>query len=168
MVEEAKLFEHLQLLRDYYALGRGELFQQFIVSAEEHLKHIPNRYVVIKLNSIFHETAKKIYSENDKTYRRFELLFPKDDDEKSKSLHILILRQKSRKIQTKKNYNFILGSDWPQIEMNFEIKWPLHIIFHPGAMALYNKLFGFLLRVKKSQIDLQRLWLIHIDGKNKM
>lgn len=52
--------------------------------------------------------------------------------------------------------------------MNFEIKWPLHIIFHPGAMTLYNKLFGFLLRVKKSQIDLQRLWLIHLDGKNKM
>lgn len=83
MVEEAKLFDHLQLLRDYYALGRGELFQQFIVSAEEHLKNIPNRYVILKLNTIFHENAKKIYSENDKTYRRFELLFPKDENEKS-------------------------------------------------------------------------------------
>lgn len=86
MVEEAQLFEHLQLLRDYYGLGRGELFQQFIVSAEEHLKNIPNRYVVIKLNSIFHETAKKIYSENDKTYRRFELLFPKEDDDTKSNL----------------------------------------------------------------------------------
>ncbi|XP_025830219.1 gamma-tubulin complex component 4-like [Agrilus planipennis] len=41
MVEEANLLEHLQLVRDYFCLGRGELFQQFIVSAENSLKDNP-------------------------------------------------------------------------------------------------------------------------------
>lgn len=142
MVGEANFFEHLQLLRDYLALGRGELFQQFIVSTEDHLKDEPNRYMILKLNTIFQETAKKIYSESDKTYQRFEFVFPRNTNESKVA--------------------------WPHVELNFEIKWPLHIIFHPGAMALYNKLFAFLLRVKKSEVDLKKLWLNNMDGKKQM
>lgn len=75
MLDEANLPDHLQLIRDYYALGRGELFQQFIITAEEHLKNTaPDNYVQT-LNSIFIETARKIYGENDKSYSKFELSY---------------------------------------------------------------------------------------------
>lgn len=52
------------------------------------------------------------------------------------------------------------------MELNFDIQWPLHIIFHPNAMNLYNKLFSFLLRLKKTHIDLDKLWLNHKEGKH--
>lgn len=143
MVEEAKLFDHLQLLRDYYAMGRGELFQQFIMTVQDKCKSTPHEYLIFKLKSIFNETAKKIYTENDKTHQRFELYFPNDTD------------------VTDSNH-------WLNVKMHFGIVWPLHIIFHPRAMLLYNKLFNFLLRIKKAQYDLEKLWLTHMEGKHQM
>lgn len=77
MLVEGNLKQHLQLIRDYYALGRGELFHQFITVAESHLKNDHNVY---NLNFIFLETARKIYGENDKTYLRFELATTKSEE----------------------------------------------------------------------------------------
>lgn len=143
MVEEADLFDHLQLLRDYYALGRGELFQQFLLTIQDKSKDTPQEYMAYKMNIVFNDTAKKLYTENDRTHKRFELYFPNNAERN-------------------------VRNQWLQIEMNFEIIWPLHIIFHPGAMNLYNKLFNFLLRIKKAQYDLEMLWLNHMEGKHNM
>ncbi|XP_017775472.1 PREDICTED: gamma-tubulin complex component 4 isoform X2 [Nicrophorus vespilloides] len=145
MVEEAELLEHLQIIRDYYALGRGELFQQFIVVAEEHLKQIPNYYIVKNLNTVFNETARKMYGENDKSYMKFELTMPN---------HL-----------ESKNY---ASNPMSNLEIYFDINWPLHIIFHPKVMSLYNRLFSFLLRLKKTHIDLHTLWLNHMEKKVKI
>lgn len=76
MVEEAKLLEHLQLIRDYYALGRGELFQQFIIVAENQLKQTSKDYILANLNFAFAETARKLYTDNNESYLRFELTMP--------------------------------------------------------------------------------------------
>lgn len=81
MVNEAKILEHLQHVRDYYALGRGELFQQFIRSAGNHLKEVPNNYIIKNLNFIFTETAAKMYGEYDKSYQKFELALLKNTGE---------------------------------------------------------------------------------------
>lgn len=76
MLEEANLTHHLQLVRDYYALGRGELFQHFILATENHLR---GDVGIQSLNSTFNETARKIYTDNDKTYIKFELCRVTDD-----------------------------------------------------------------------------------------
>ncbi|XP_023024643.2 gamma-tubulin complex component 4 [Leptinotarsa decemlineata] len=138
MLDEGSLVEHLHLLRDYYALGRGELFQQFIRVAEDHLKDTTSDSIVQKLNFIFLETARKIYGENDKTYLKFELT---------------------------SNSDVTRTNPWSRLQMNFEINWPLHIVFHPKVMELYNKLFCYLLRLRKTQIDLHKLWAEHVSNK---
>lgn len=74
MLDEGNLMEHLHLIRDYYALGRGELFQQFLTTVEDHLTNSATDSAVQKLNFIFFETARKIYGEYDKTYLKFELM----------------------------------------------------------------------------------------------
>ncbi|KAJ8977301.1 hypothetical protein NQ317_009318 [Molorchus minor] len=140
MLDEGNLIQHLQLIRDYYALGRGELFQQFITVAENHIKEVTSDSIIQNLNFIFLETARKIYGENDKTYLKFELTSSNID----------------RRIP------------WARLQINFEIKWPLHIVFHPKVMELYNKLFCYLLRLRKTQIDLHRLWAEHVSGKQRI
>ncbi|KAK4884733.1 hypothetical protein RN001_001004 [Aquatica leii] len=144
MVNEAKLIDHLQLIRDYYALGRGELFQQFIVVAEEHLKVTANEYITTNLNFIFMETARKLYTENDKSYLRFELSLSSTQEKSA------------------------VSNPWSRLEINFNVTWPLHILFHPAAMGYYNKLFCFLLKVKKTHIDLHNIWLLHMEGKHNI
>ncbi|EFA06296.1 Gamma-tubulin complex component 4 homolog-like Protein [Tribolium castaneum] len=133
MVDEGDLKEHLQLIRDYYALGRGELFHQFIEAAE-------NQTTSYNLNVIFLETARKIYGENDKTYLRFEL---------------------AKLEKTSVN-------PWSKLQLNFEISWPLHIIFNPKSMELYNQLFCYLLRLSRTQIHLHKLWQAHMSGKQNI
>ncbi|XP_050515476.1 gamma-tubulin complex component 4 [Diabrotica virgifera virgifera] len=141
MLEEGNLVKHLHLIRDYYALGRGELFQQFIRVAEDHLKDTSSDLIVQNLNFIFHETARKIYGENDKTYLKFELT--------------------SSSEVTRTN-------PWSRLQLNFEIDWPLHIVFHPKVMELYNKLFCYLLKLRKTQIDLHKLWADQVSEKRKI
>lgn len=80
MINDGNLKEHLQLIRDYYALGRGELFHQFIPLAENYIHKSSNAdHNTYNLNCIFLETARKIYGENDKTYLRFELDISKSE-----------------------------------------------------------------------------------------
>lgn len=67
-------------------------------------------------------------------------------------------------------YNIIITetNPWAKLQINFEIQWPLHIVFHPKVMELYNKLFCYLLRLRKTQIDLHKLWAEHVSKKQKM
>ncbi|XP_050294473.1 gamma-tubulin complex component 4 isoform X3 [Anthonomus grandis grandis] len=57
---------------------------------------------------------------------------------------------------------------WQKLQLHFEIEWPLHIVFHPEVMQCYNKLFSFLLRLKKTQINLFKLWKEHTFSKHKI
>ncbi|CAH1098555.1 unnamed protein product [Psylliodes chrysocephalus] len=141
MLDEGNLIAHLHLIRDYYALGRGELFQQFIRVAEDHLKDTSIELIVQNLNFIFRETARKIYGENDKTYLKFEL---------SSSSEVA------------------RANLWSRLQLNFEIDWPLHIVFHPKVIELYNKLFCYLLRLRKTHLDLHKLWAEHVSSKRKI
>lgn len=140
MMEEANLMHHLQLIREYCLLGRGELFQHFIKVAESQLKDLPSNSLVTKLNLIFIDTAQDLYSSNDKSYLAFELNLSRTQETDCR--------------------NF-----WNVLEMNFDMKWPLHIFFHPRTMYLYNKIFRFLLRLKKTHIKLQELWFRHSKSK---
>lgn len=142
MLEEGNLIQHLKLIRDYYALGRGELFQQFLTVSDTNLKDVPSDSLLQHINFIFHETARKIYGENDKTYLRFELMST--------------------------NGEILKVNPWQRLQLNFEIQWPLHIIFHPEVMDFYNKLFCYLLRLKKTQINLYKLWSNHTFSKHKI
>lgn len=142
MIDEANLLEHLQMIRDYYCLGRGELFQHFIVAAEEQLPEIPDNYIIKNLNYIFADTARQIYSSSDDSHTKFELVMPYHMTQEEYAVNPLGF-----------------------VEMYFEVKWPLHVIFRPKVITLFNKVFTFLMRVKKTHIDLHQLWLKHMDVK---
>lgn len=83
MLDEGNLINHINLIRDYYMLGRGELFHQFITETENHLKNLKSDMTASSLNYIFYEAARKIYGEKDKTYLRFELNLADTDTSKS-------------------------------------------------------------------------------------
>lgn len=73
MLKEGNLVQHLHLIREYFALGRGELFQQFLALADANLKDIQQDSLMAHINTLFYDTARKIYGEHDKSYLRFEL-----------------------------------------------------------------------------------------------
>ncbi|XP_049817120.1 gamma-tubulin complex component 4 isoform X2 [Aethina tumida] len=145
LLNEGNLVAHLQLIRDYVALGRAELFQQLITVSESYINEwttSSETTVLHNLNSTFSEIARKIYGDNEKSHLKFLLTTPKPDKLKS--------------------------DPWSQLNIYFEVDWPLHIVFHPKIMELYNKLFCYLLRLKKSELDLAKLWHVHLCNKKSL
>lgn len=55
---------------------------------------------------------------------------------------------------------------WGMVILKYKVIWPLHLLFNPSSLNDYNTLFRFLLRVKKTQIDLWNLWSEHMYYKN--
>lgn len=82
MLNEGNLVAHLQLIRDYVALGRAELFQQLITVSESYINEwttSSETTVLHNLNSTFSEIARKIYGDNEKSHLKFLLTTPKPD-----------------------------------------------------------------------------------------
>lgn len=127
MFDKANLMDHFQMVRDYYTLSRGDLFQQFM----EIYMINPVYENLDVINMEFSDTATALYTDKDKSHKRFQLMFGKD----------------------LQNCNVL--------NLNFNAEWPLHIIFHPKALEAYNKLFAYLLRLKKANVNLCKLWFLH-------
>ena len=161
MVQEAKLLEHLQLVRDYYALGRGEVFQRFITVIQNQLGETSLKHVTKKLNFIFTELIVDMYGENEKSYQKFELTLPKFETETGKFSCQLINLERKRD-------DVLVANIWTELKLNFNTSWPLHIIFHPKMMEHYNKIFSFLLYITKTQKNLNELWLTHMCSKKNV
>ncbi|KAK9512625.1 hypothetical protein O3M35_001007 [Rhynocoris fuscipes] len=45
------------------------------------------------------------------------------------------------------------------IAIDCKINWPLHYLFSPQVIENFNKMFRFLLRVKKAQMDVSSVWM---------
>ena len=60
-----------------------------------------------------------------------------------------------------------LGSCWHLLRLTYKVSWPLHLLFDSVALDNYNKLFCFLLCVKKTQLDLHNVWRKHMECKTQ-
>ncbi|CAB4057897.1 TUBGCP4 [Lepeophtheirus salmonis] len=49
-------------------------------------------------------------------------------------------------------------SGWSCLTLDYSVPWPLHLIFTPSALDQYNKIFQFLILVKKTQLKLHECW----------
>lgn len=54
---------------------------------------------------------------------------------------------------------------WNLISLKYKVVWPLHLLFGPKVIQDYNVIFRFLLRVKKTQMELHNLWRNHMRLK---
>lgn len=143
-VEEAELFLQLKLMKDFFLLGRGELFLEFIQQAAGILQNPPVSTSTRDVNQAFHIAARKILI-NDDTIEKFRFMLPgKGDTEVD-----------------------IKGNCWHLLRLTYKVSWPLHLLFDSVALDNYNKLFCFLLCVKKTQLDLHNVWRNHMQRKTQ-
>ncbi|XP_068172314.1 gamma-tubulin complex component 4 isoform X4 [Antennarius striatus] len=65
MVEESDLLEQLKIIKDFYLLGRGELYQVFIDHAQHMLKTPPTAVTEHDVNVAFQQAAHKVLLDDD-------------------------------------------------------------------------------------------------------
>ncbi|EDO37244.1 predicted protein [Nematostella vectensis] len=151
VVEEAYLLKHLNVVKDFFLLGRGELFSSFIEKAENLLKVPPSGKTSHDTNAAFQQVIHK---------------FLPDDDE-SASLFTLSVDMAGYQAKSKPAPDTSVVCGWDCLLMEYHVQWPLHILFQPSILDKYNTMFRYLLNVKRTQLDLQRVWAIHMGSKHQ-
>nr|XP_009941106.1 PREDICTED: gamma-tubulin complex component 4 [Opisthocomus hoazin] len=160
MVEESDLLGQLKIIKDFYLLGRGELFQAFIDTAQHMLKTPPTAVTEHDVNVAFQQSAHKV------------LL---DDDNLLPLLHLTIEyhgKEHKDTSQTREGPSRELSpreapaSGWATLGLSYKVQWPLHILFTPAVLEKYNVVFKYLLSVRRVQAELQHCWALQMQRKH--
>uniref|UniRef100_A0A182P9Q0 Guanylate cyclase n=1 Tax=Anopheles epiroticus TaxID=199890 RepID=A0A182P9Q0_9DIPT len=150
VIEKADLERQLRLMKDFFLLGRGELFSEFL-SQTNSLKLLIGREIndgtTRDLNRALQLAANSINLGEDIEQFSFELP-GKDEIEESSFCY-----------ETKSAVGHIM--------LKYKVKWPLHLLFSPRILDRYNEMFRFLLRIKKIQHDLLQIWSYQRERRMK-
>lgn len=163
-VEEAQLMQQLRLVKEFFLMGRGDLFLEFIKLTAHILNKAPTNHTSRDINLAFQMALRKMHLNDESAIDSFNFVVP-------------VLPSENEHVDTDATD---LGSNtpdderqdpnekrgWGMITLKYKVVWPLHLLFNPVTLNDYNILFRFLLRVKKTQIDLWNLWSEHMHHKD--
>lgn len=158
VVKESSLFGQLRILKDFFLLGRGELFLAFIDKAQTLLLAPPTITTQHDANVKLHQAARSVLLEDEALMRKFQMVIEARD----------LPKRAPTRPESYADKNIILTSDsaWNLLGMTYSVDWPLHILFTSGVMEKYNIVFKFLLAVKRVQLELQKCWAHQMQQKH--
>ncbi|CAL7948521.1 unnamed protein product [Xylocopa violacea] len=159
-VEEAQLVSQLKLVKDFFLMGRGDLFLEFIRLTAHILNKPPTHHTSRDINLAFQIALRKVHLNDENAMDSFNFIVPVLAEE-SEEIEI-----EGTEFTEKEREDPIERRGWGLIILKYKVIWPLHLLFNPSTLNDYNTLFKFLLRVKKTQINLWNLWSEHMYHKN--
>jgi len=131
MMKEADLMAELTSVWNLFLMGRGELFHTFINLTEERLRKPPTITTQNDVNEAWRSSSQLV-------------LCHADEENYSQKVRLLV------------------GSEaveaWSQLSIQYAVSWPLHLIITPSAIFKYNKIFSFLLLIRRAQNSLNQMW----------
>ncbi|XP_055547671.1 gamma-tubulin complex component 4 homolog [Wyeomyia smithii] len=147
-IKEADLMKQLKLIKDYYMLGRGELFSELLKQTRS-LQTLFAKGITDgssrDLNRAFQLAANSVNITED--IDQFSFVLPPNEDVESLCY------------ETKGILSYIT--------LKYKVKWPLHLLFSPKTLDKYNEMFRFLLRIRKIQYDIHQVWSFQRESKVK-
>lgn len=148
MVVKAQLILHLEGLKNYFLLARGEFYHSFLVDSKSILE-LPPRDATAEadVNVPFLQASYKSNAQHDKLFSHVKLKWSK-----------IPLQIKSRMGKVIKMPRFDDG--WDDLYLSFHVEWPLGLIISPALLTRYNALFQFLIKLKRIQLELEEAWQI--------
>ncbi|XP_019541203.3 gamma-tubulin complex component 4 homolog [Aedes albopictus] len=147
-IKEADLIKQLKLIKDYYLLGRGELFSELLRQTKS-LKTLFSKGITDgssrDMNRAFQLAASSVNITED--VEQFSFALPPKEEVDSFCY------------ETKGILSYIT--------LKYKVKWPLHLLFSPKTLDKYNEMFRFLLRIRKIQYDIHQVWSLQRENKVK-
>uniref|UniRef100_A0A8C6TVK9 Gamma-tubulin complex component n=1 Tax=Neogobius melanostomus TaxID=47308 RepID=A0A8C6TVK9_9GOBI len=158
MVEEADLIEQLKIIKDFFLLGRGELYQVFIDLAQHMLKTPPTAVTEHDVNVAFQQAAHKVLLDDDNLLPLLHLTVDYQSKDKDPGREGAAAQDTSPREPPQ--------SGWAALGLSYRVQWPLHILFTPAVLEKYNVVFRYLLSVRRVQSQLQHLWALQMQRKH--
>lgn len=147
--KDSDLLHQLKLIKDFFLLGRGDQYEEFIKECRMLSGHNNLALNAKDLNRAFQMAAQSLSIGDDLDQFSF----------------CSAAGSSSGVPEDSHNQSIIVDESLHHISLRYKVKWPLHMIFSAGVMERYNEIFRFLLRIKKAQHDLQLVWTLHRERK---
>ncbi|KAL5991595.1 Gamma-tubulin complex component 4 [Asimina triloba] len=171
VVIRANLNGHLKALKDYFLLAKGDFFQCFIEESRQ-LMRLPPRQSTAEADLMvpFQLAAIKTIGDEDKYFSRVSLRMP------SFGIPMTSSQLDLSKVKVSADGNSGSASQgsasletsldgWDGISLEYSIDWPLQLFFTQEVLSKYRRLFQYLLRLKRTQMELEKSWasVMHQD-----
>ncbi|KAK6135065.1 hypothetical protein DH2020_031186 [Rehmannia glutinosa] len=160
VVVRADLNGHLKALKDYFLLAKGDFFQSFLEESRL-LTRLPPRQSTAEADLMvpFQLASIKTIGEEDKYFSRVTLRMPGIT---LKSSHVELPKAKEYsdgvsgvKLDTSAETSV---DGWDGIALEYSVDWPLHLFFTQEVLSKYLRIFQYLLRLKRTQMELEKSW----------
>uniref|UniRef100_A0A674NDQ4 Gamma-tubulin complex component n=1 Tax=Takifugu rubripes TaxID=31033 RepID=A0A674NDQ4_TAKRU len=162
MVEESDLLEQLKIIKDFYLLGRGELYQVFIDLAQHMLKTPPTAVTEHDVNVAFQQAAHKVLLDDDNLLPLLHLTI----DYQGKDCKEATGPRDGATPPQDTSPREVPPTGWAALGLTYKVQWPLHILFTPAVLEKYNVVFRYLLSVRRVQSQLQHCWALQMQRKH--
>jgi Gamma tubulin complex component N-terminal/Gamma tubulin complex component C-terminal len=144
----------LKRFRQDFLLGHGSLMITLLSLVDEYF---------LRRNERDGGTIKEAEVNNllSKAWSIISRLENRDDDEDPErhayeaALKLSLLKTTREKSDMVEFDEFLLGE---RVQLKYEISWPLDLFFSRSDIEIYNKIFNFLLAVKRAQGQINSLW----------
>ncbi|XP_041021259.1 gamma-tubulin complex component 4 homolog isoform X2 [Juglans microcarpa x Juglans regia] len=170
VVVRADLIGHLKALKDYFLLAKGDFFQCFLEESRQ-LMRLPPRQSTAEADLMvpFQLASLKTISEEDKYFSRVSLRMPSFGFT-VKSSPVDVLKTKDyadgNSSSALSNASSEISLDgWDGIALEYSVDWPLELFFTQEVLSKYRRVFQYLLRLKRTQMELEKSWasVMHQD-----
>ncbi|CAI9117266.1 OLC1v1018621C2 [Oldenlandia corymbosa var. corymbosa] len=162
VVVRANLNGHLKALKDYFLLAKGDFFQSFLEESRPVMR-LPPRQSTAEADLMvpFQLAALKTIGDEDEYFSRVSLRMTSFGIP-VKSSQLELLKTKSyvdgdSTVQSETS-NEVSIDGWDGITLEYSIDWPLQLFFTPEALSKYRRIFQYLLRLKRTQMELEKSW----------
>ncbi|XP_065885565.1 gamma-tubulin complex component 4-like [Dysidea avara] len=153
IVEDSDLIGHLHILKDFFLLGRGELFQTFVDMVQSLLREPVTATTEHDVNAAFKQASYKV-GVDEEISQHFSLTCPAPSS--TSKAH-----KSAQQSHPVKHHE----SGWSKLGLSYHVRWPLHTLFTPSILHQYNVLFGFLINIRQVQVMLQHCWALQMMHK---
>ncbi|KAI9202458.1 gamma-tubulin complex component protein [Polychytrium aggregatum] len=144
VVLDQDLVNHLLVFKNYFLIGKGEIFTDFIESCEALRTQASQRLAKITshdINNSFRRIVAQYVTESDGPHVHLTFRLLRNDE--SGGGFPSPFRDK------------LLGTP---LQLDYHIQWPLTILFTNDDIQKYNSILSFLLILRRTQMRLQKVW----------
>ncbi|KAK1626301.1 hypothetical protein QYE76_000616 [Lolium multiflorum] len=153
LMGEWRLMDELLVLRAIYLLGSGDMLQQFLITIFDKLDKGSSWDDDFELNTLLQESIR---------YSADKMLLTAPD-----SLVVSLAKHDARHdeesaLNSRKGRAQGFGIDALDVlNFTYKVSWPLDLIANTESLKKYNKVMGFLLKVKRAKfvLDETRKWM---------
>ncbi|PSR89518.1 Gamma-tubulin complex component like [Actinidia chinensis var. chinensis] len=168
VVVRADLNGHLRALKDYFLLAKGDFFQSFLEESRQMMR-LPPRQSTAEADLMvpFQLAAIKTIGDEDKYFPRVSLRMPSFGiSVKSSQVELPKAKAYSEGDSSALSDTSDMSLDgWDGIALEYSIDWPLQLFFTQEVLSKYRRIFQYLLRLKRTQMELEKSWasVMHQD-----